>query len=61
MCRSDACMCAAECVRDSLRDEDTMCRRVSDWTCARLREYGKWELLPVEDKLMVDIQPQREP
>lgn len=54
-------MCAAECVRDSLRDEDTMCRRVSDWTCARLREYGKWELLPVEDKLMVDIQPQREP
>lgn len=48
------------CLRDALKDVNMMCRRVSDWTCVRLREYGKWELLPGEDKLMVDIQPQRE-
>ncbi len=34
-------LCACVCDRDSLKDVDKMCRRVSEWTCVRLRGYGK--------------------
>lgn len=51
-------MCAAQCVCVTLKEVDIR-RRISDSTCVRLRAYGKWELLPVKDKLMVDIRPQR--
>ena len=55
VCVLNVCVCVCERERDALKDVATMCRRISHWTCVRLREYGEWELLPGEDKLMVDI------